>query len=37
MGSTGIGRRRFLKQVAALTGAAAGAGAGAEWAANGQP
>ncbi len=36
MGSTGIGRRRFLKQAAALTGAAAGAGAGAEWAANGQ-
>jgi sulfane dehydrogenase subunit SoxC len=30
------GRRRFLKQAAALAGVAAGAGAGAEWAARGQ-
>jgi sulfane dehydrogenase subunit SoxC len=30
------GRRRFLKQAAALAGMAAGAGAGAEWAARGQ-
>jgi sulfane dehydrogenase subunit SoxC len=30
------GRRRFLKQAAALAGVAAGAGAGAEWAAKGQ-
>ena len=37
MDSTGFGRRRFLKQAAALTGVAAGAGAGAEWAARGQP
>ena len=37
MDSNGSGRRRFLKQAAALAGAAAGAGAGAEWAAKGQP
>ena len=36
MDSNGSGRRRFLKQAAALAGAAAGAGAGAEWAASGQ-
>ena len=36
MDSTGSGRRRFLKQAAALTGVAAGAGVGAEWAARGQ-
>jgi sulfane dehydrogenase subunit SoxC len=36
MVSNGSGRRRFLKQAAALAGAAAGAGAGAEWAARGQ-
>jgi hypothetical protein len=36
MDSNGSGRRRFLKQAAALAGAAAGAGAGAEWAARGQ-
>src|ERR1700674_5456471 len=30
------GRRRFLKNAAALAGVAAGAGAGAEWAARGQ-
>jgi hypothetical protein len=38
MDSNGSGRRRFLKQAAALAGAAAGAGAGAgaEWAAKGQ-
>ena len=36
MDSTGSGRRRFLKQAAALTGVAAGAGVGAEWAAKGQ-
>ena len=36
MDSNGSGRRRFLKQAAALAGVAAG-GAGAEWAANGQP
>jgi sulfane dehydrogenase subunit SoxC len=34
--SGGSGRRRFLKQAAALAGVAAGAGAGAEWAARGQ-
>jgi len=33
MESKGSGRRRFLKQAAALAGVAAGAGAGAEWAA----
>jgi hypothetical protein len=32
----GSGRRRFLKHAAALAGVAAGAGAGAEWAARGQ-
>jgi sulfane dehydrogenase subunit SoxC len=36
MDSNGSGRRRFLKNVAALAGVAAGAGAGAEWAAKGQ-
>jgi sulfane dehydrogenase subunit SoxC len=36
MDSTGYGRRRFLKHTAALAGVAAGAGAGAEWAARGQ-
>ena len=36
MDSNGSGRRRFLKQAAALAGVAAGAGAGAEWAARGQ-
>src|ERR1700739_758661 len=36
MESNGSGRRRFLKQAAALAGVAAGAGAGAEWAAGGQ-
>jgi sulfane dehydrogenase subunit SoxC len=36
MDSKGSGRRRFLKNAAALAGAAAGAGAGAEWAAKGQ-
>jgi sulfane dehydrogenase subunit SoxC len=36
MDSTGSGRRRFLKQAAALAGVAAGGGAGAEWAARGQ-
>src|SRR5580700_5381952 len=36
MVSNGSGRRRFLKHAAALAGVAAGAGAGAEWAANGQ-
>jgi sulfane dehydrogenase subunit SoxC len=36
MESNGSGRRRFLKQAAALAGVAAGAGAGAEWAARGQ-
>src|ERR1700739_2206248 len=36
MDSKGSGRRRFLKQAAALAGLAAGAGAGAEWAARGQ-
>ena len=36
MESKGSGRRRFLKQAAALAGVAAGAGAGAEWAARGQ-
>jgi sulfane dehydrogenase subunit SoxC len=36
MDSHGSGRRRFLKQAAALAGVAAGAGAGAEWAARGQ-
>jgi len=35
-GSGGSGRRRFLKNAAALAGVAAGAGAGAEWAAKGQ-
>jgi sulfane dehydrogenase subunit SoxC len=37
MDSNGSGRRRFLKSAAALAGVAAGAGAGAEWAAKGQP
>src|SRR5580704_17670310 len=37
MDSNGSGRRRFLKHTAALAGVAAGAGAGAEWAARGQP
>ena len=37
MESNGSGRRQFLKQAAALAGVAAGAGAGAEWAARGQP
>src|SRR5271169_941090 len=36
MNSNGSGRRRFLKSAAALAGVAAGAGAGAEWAAKGQ-
>ena len=36
MDSNLSGRRRFLKQAAALAGLAAGAGAGAEWAARGQ-
>ena len=36
MDSSGSGRRRFLKHAAALAGVAAGAGAGAEWAARGQ-
>src|ERR1700731_4819528 len=36
MESNGSGRRRFLKNAAALAGVAAGAGAGAEWAARGQ-
>jgi sulfane dehydrogenase subunit SoxC len=36
MESNGSGRRRFLKQAAAVAGLAAGAGAGAEWAARGQ-
>src|SRR6202521_552610 len=36
MDSIGSGRRRFLKHAAALAGVAAGAGAGAEWAARGQ-
>jgi sulfane dehydrogenase subunit SoxC len=36
MDAKGSGRRRFLKQAAALAGTAAGAGAGAEWAARGQ-
>jgi sulfane dehydrogenase subunit SoxC len=36
MDFTGSGRRRFLKQAAALAGVAAGTGAGAEWAARGQ-
>jgi sulfane dehydrogenase subunit SoxC len=35
-GFGGSGRRRFLKSAAALAGVAAGAGAGAEWAARGQ-
>src|SRR5580704_356387 len=36
MDSNGSGRRRFLKNAAALAGVAVGAGAGAEWAARGQ-
>jgi len=36
MDSNGSGRRRFLKHAAVLAGVAAGAGAGAEWAARGQ-
>ena len=36
MGSNGSGRRRFLKQAAALAGVGVGAGVGAEWAAIGQ-
>jgi sulfane dehydrogenase subunit SoxC len=36
MDSKESGRRRFLKHTAALVGVAAGAGAGAEWAARGQ-
>ena len=36
MDSSPSGRRRFLKQAAALAGLAAGAGAGAEWAVKGQ-
>jgi hypothetical protein len=36
MESNGSGRRRFLKQAAALAGLTAGAGVGAEWAARGQ-
>ena len=36
MESNPSGRRRFLKHAAALAGVAAGAGAGAEWAARGQ-
>jgi sulfane dehydrogenase subunit SoxC len=35
MDANGSGRRRFLKQAAAIAGVAAGAGAGAEWAARG--
>lgn len=37
MESNGSGRRRFLKQAAALAGLTAGGGATAEWAARGQP
>src|SRR5438270_6294467 len=37
MDSNQSGRRRFLKQAAALAGVGVGAGAGAEWAARGQP
>jgi sulfane dehydrogenase subunit SoxC len=37
MDITGSGRRRFLKQSAAFAGVAAGAGAGGQWAARGQP
>src|SRR5713226_4041675 len=37
MDSNGSGRRRFLKQAAALAGVAAGASAGTEWAARGEP
>src|SRR5690349_19341811 len=36
MDSNEPGRRRFLKQAAALAGVSVGAGAGAEWAAKGQ-
>jgi sulfane dehydrogenase subunit SoxC len=36
MDTNGSGRRRFLKQAAAVAGVAAGAGVGAEWAARGQ-
>jgi len=36
MDSKGSGRRQFLKHAGALAGVAAGAGAGAEWAAKGQ-
>ena len=36
MDSSGSGRRRFLKQAAAVAGVAAGAGAGAQWGARGQ-
>src|SRR5258708_32714051 len=36
MDSNQSGRRRFLKSASALAGVAAGAGAGAEWAARGQ-
>ena len=36
MGSNGSGRRRFLKQAAAVAGVGVGAGVGAEWAARGQ-
>ena len=36
MGTSQSGRRRFLKQAAALAGASVGAGVGAEWAARGQ-
>jgi sulfane dehydrogenase subunit SoxC len=36
MDSNGSGRRRFLKQAAAVAGVAAGAGVSAEWAAKGQ-
>jgi sulfane dehydrogenase subunit SoxC len=36
MDANGSGRRRFLKSAAAVAGVAAGAGAGAEWAAKGQ-
>jgi sulfane dehydrogenase subunit SoxC len=36
MDSNGSGRRRFLKQAAALAGVAAGASAGTEWAARGE-
>src|SRR5215475_11484564 len=35
MNSSGTGRRRFLKQAAALAGVGVGAGVGAEWAARG--